>query len=148
MSLTNSFENEVLLNWFNNSNITNIGDATGLRGSSAAGSFYIALFTADPTESGGVASECSLGGYARVAVARNSGGLTVSGNQVSNAAKISFPVVTSGTETITHWGICKESTGDNMIAYGACSFNSSETGSYTVNDRPVFNIGDLSLDID
>jgi len=147
MSATNTFENEVLQHWFNNANIANIGDATGLRGSSAAGSFYIALFTADPAESGGIGAECTLGGYARVAVARSSGGFTVSGSQITNTAKISFPVVTSGTETITHWGICKTSSGDDLMISGACSFDSAFDGTYTVNDRPVFNIGDLSTSL-
>ena len=52
MSKGNTFENDLLLLVFNNTNAANIGDATGLRGSSTAGSLYVSLHTADPGEAG------------------------------------------------------------------------------------------------
>ena len=52
MSKGNTFENDLLLLIFNNTNIANLGDATGIRGSSAAGSLYLALHTTDPGEAG------------------------------------------------------------------------------------------------
>lgn len=100
MSKSNTFENEFLLNIYQNANIPNIGDATGIRGSSAAGSLYIALHTADPGEAGDqTTSETTYAGYARQAVARTSGGFTVTGNQVTLAADVNFPNGTSGTPT-------------------------------------------------
>lgn len=42
MSKSNTFETELLTLLFNNTNIANIGDATGLRGSTTAGNFYVA----------------------------------------------------------------------------------------------------------
>jgi len=108
-SFSNDIENELLLLLFNNTDIINVGDAAGLQNSVAAGNFYIALHTADPGEAGKQnASEAAYTSYARVAVARSSAGWTVSGNQVSNAALISFPAATGGSETETHFSIGKE----------------------------------------
>jgi hypothetical protein len=67
-----------LLLLFNNTNAANIGDATGLRGSTTAGSLYLSLHTADPGETGSqTTSECNYTSYARQAVARSSGGFTI-----------------------------------------------------------------------
>jgi len=46
MSKTNTHEDGYLKLLFQNVNFANIGDATGLRGSTTAGSLYVALFTA------------------------------------------------------------------------------------------------------
>ena len=54
MSASDSLETSILNHIFINSDIANIGDATGLRGSSTAGSLYISLHTADPTDAGGL----------------------------------------------------------------------------------------------
>ena len=126
MSASNAFENDLLLLIFNNTNIANIGDATGLRGSATAGSLYVSLHTADPGEAGTQAtSETSYTGYARVAVARSGAGWTVSGTaptQVANAATITFGTSTVGTPTITHFAVGYESAGaTKIIISGALS---------------------------
>ena len=123
MSASNDFENDVLLLLFNNTNIALLGDATGVRGSSAAGSVYVALHTADPGETGKQnTSEVSYTGYARVAVARSGAGWTVSGTaptQVTNAATITFGVSALGTPTVTHFSVGYESSGaSKMIVSG------------------------------
>lgn len=130
MSKSNTFENELLLLLFNNTDIANIGDASGLQNSATAGSVYVALHTADPGESGtATTSEAAYTGYARVAVARSGSGWTVSGNNVTNAADIVFPTSSDGPEVLTHWSICKESSGSSVILYkGALS------ASLTVNN--------------
>lgn len=118
MSKGNTFENEVLQLLFNNVDIADIGDAGGLQNSATAGSFYVALHTADPGEAGTSAtSECAYGSYARVAVARSAGGWTVSSNQASNTAQISFPECTSGSETVTYVSITTASSGASKILY-------------------------------
>lgn len=118
MSKSNTAENSWLLLLFNNTNFANIGDATGLRGSSTAGSFYVSLHTADPGEAGSaVTSECAYTSYARVAVVRSSGGFTVTGNSVSPAANIDFPECTGGTETATYFGIVTSSSGAGTLMY-------------------------------
>lgn len=123
MSKGNTFENELLLHLFNNSDVALIGDATGLRGSSTAGSLYVSLHTADPGEAGTqTTNECAYTSYARVAVARTSGGWTVSGNSVVNTALVQFPQCTGGSETATHFGIGTASSGTGKILYkGALS---------------------------
>jgi hypothetical protein len=106
MSKSNAFENLLLLTVFQNANLTGLGDATGVRGSTVAGSLYISLHTGDPGEAGAQnTSETTYGGYARVARARNATDFTVTGSSVSPAANIDFPACTSGTATITHFGV-------------------------------------------
>jgi hypothetical protein len=118
MSKTNTFENSLLLLIFNNTNIANIGDATGLRGATTAGSLYVSLHTADPGEAGAQnTSECAYTGYARVAVARSAGGWTVTANSVSPTANIDFPAATGGSETATHWGVGVAASGATVLMY-------------------------------
>jgi len=52
MAFGNTTENDLCLLLFNNTNAALIGDATGLRGSSTAGSFYLSLHTATPGAGG------------------------------------------------------------------------------------------------
>lgn len=118
MSKSNSWENSLLLLLFNNTNVANVGDATGLRGSSAAGSLYVSLHTADPGEAGSqTTNETSYTSYARVAVARSGAGWTVTGNSVSPASNISFPACTGSTATITHFGVGTDSSGAGTLLY-------------------------------
>lgn len=121
MSATNAFETGILNLIFANSNYANVGDATGLRGSTTAGSFYISLHTADPGEAGSqTTSEASYTGYARVSVARSGAGFTVSGNTVSNAATITFGACTAGSNTLSHFGIGSDVSGaGNLFFKGA-----------------------------
>lgn len=125
MSKTNALENAWLLLLFNNTNIANVGDATGLRGSSTAGSLYVSLHSADPGEAGAQnTSEANYLGYARVAVARSSAGWTVSGNTVVPAADITFPAGTGSPGTVTHAGVGTDSSGAGTLLYkGALSPN-------------------------
>lgn len=118
MSKGNVFEGELLEHIFNNADIALIGDATGLRGSSADGDLYVSLHTADPGEGGAQnTSETTYGSYARVAVARDGTGWTVTGNSVSPASAITFPAASSGTATITHAGVGTASSGAGKLLY-------------------------------
>lgn len=142
MSATNSFETALLSLIFENANAANIGDATGLRGSTTAGSFYISLHTADPGETGDqTTSEAAYTSYARVAVARSTAGWTVSGNSVSNDAAISFPACTGGSATCTHFGIGTDASGvGNLLLSGALGSSLAVSTGIT----PSFAIGALS----
>jgi hypothetical protein len=118
MSKSDAFENDLMLLLFNNTNIANVGDATGVRGSTAAGSLYVSLHTADPGEAGTQATnETSYTGYARQAIARSGAGFTVTGNSVSPVANIVFPVSTGGTPTITHFGVGVAVSGGTRLLY-------------------------------
>lgn len=124
MSKSNTAENELLLLKFNNVNIPNIGDATGIRGSTTAGNYYLSLHTADPGEAGtALTNEISYTGYARAPVPRSSAGFTVSGSTVTLAANVDFGKMTAGTGgTVTHFAVVKEVSGASVIEYsGAVS---------------------------
>ncbi len=129
MSFSNTLENELLLLLLNNSNIADIGDATGLRGSSTAGSFYLSLHTSSPGESGTQSTnETSYTSYTRVAVARSAGGWTITGNSASPTANVDFPEATGGTATITHVGLGTASSGTGkLVLYGSLSPSISVT---------------------
>lgn len=118
MSKSNSWENGLLLLVFNNTNFANVGDATGLRGSSTAGNFYLSLHTADPGEAGDqTTNEITYTSYARVAVARSGSGFTVSTNSVVLAANADFPAGTGGSGTATHFGLGTASSAAGVLLY-------------------------------
>lgn len=118
MSKSNTFENDLLLLIFNNTDIADIGDAGGLQNSATAGSLYLALHTGDPGEAGtATTNEAAYGSYARVAIARSGAGWTVSSNTATNAALAQFPECTSGSETITYVSITTASSGASKILY-------------------------------
>lgn len=120
MSKSNAYENALMLLTFNNTNIATIGDATGLRGSSTPGNFYLTLCTGDPGEAGtALTNEISYTDYARVPASRNgSAGFTVSGNTATLAMDYDFPKMTGGAGgTVTHFGIVAEASGAALLLY-------------------------------
>lgn len=119
MSKSNSFENSLLLLVFNNTNIANVGDATGLRGSTTVGSLYLSLHTSDPGEAGSQnTNEISYTGYARQGLARTSGNFSVTTNTMSLNVNVDFPESTGGTGgTVTHFGVGTDSSGAGTLLY-------------------------------
>lgn len=113
----NTFENDLLKLIFNATAIANIADNAA---SAPLTNLYVSLHTADPGEAGDqTTSEATYTGYARVAVARTTGGWTVTNNSVSPVATISFGACTAGTNTITHFGIGTAATGTGKLLYGS-----------------------------
>lgn len=146
MSMSNTFETEILQHLFQNSAIANVGDAGGVQPSAAPGSLYVRLHTADPGEAGtGDTSEADYTGYAPVAVARSAGGWTVSGNQVSNAATVQFGECSAGTNAITHFSVCKGNGAGAVILYRG-PLSASRTVSAGIT--PLFNAGSLAGTVD
>lgn len=146
-SKKDAFENDLLLLIFQNTTISGIG-SDGLRGSTTAGSLYIALYSAAPTDST-AGTEITYTGYARVAVARSSGGWTVSGSNptnCSNAAAITFGACTSGTPTAVAFAICRAGTRDtnDAIYWADLTANLAISPGIT----PEFAIGDLDVNED
>jgi len=120
MSKSNAFEAALLDLYFLNTDHANVGDAAGLQNSAAAGSFYLALHTADPGEAGSQnTSEVSYTGYARVAVARSGSGFSRSGSAISLVANADFGQATAGSFPITafFWSLGLEVSGATQIAY-------------------------------
>ena len=146
MTMTNAAETAFLNLFFLNTDWANVGDAAGLQNSAAAGSFYISLHTADPGETGTqTTSEANYTGYARVAVARTSGGFTVSGNNASNTAAVTFGACTAGSSTVTYFGIGSDSTGTgNLFMSGALTASLAVTTGIT----PSFAIGEMDINAD
>lgn len=130
MSKTNSWENGILELLFKNTNFALVGDATGLRGSSTAGSLYFSLHTADPGETGDqTTNEIAYTDYARVAVARSGAGFTVTADSVSPAANVSFPIGSGGSGTATHFGVGTASSGAGVLLYKGAITPNIVTGS-------------------
>lgn len=130
MSKGDTFENDLMKLIFNGTAIANMADNAA---TSPLTNLYVSLHTADPGEAGSqTTSEATYTSYARVAVARTSGGWTVTANSVSPAATISFPACTGGTNTITHFAIGTASSGAGKILYsGTVSPNIAVTTGVT-----------------
>lgn len=116
-SKRDNFENAILLLIFNNTNIANIGDGTGLRGATTVGSLWVALYTVDPTDSTD-GTETVYTNYARIAVARSGAGWTVSGNNASNTAAVTFATCGATGATLTGFSIMTAVTAGDMLYYG------------------------------
>ena len=115
MSKGNTFENDWLKLIFNATPIANIADNAA---TSPLTNLYLSLHTADPGEAGDQStSEIAYTSYARVAVARTTGGWTVTANSASPVATVSFPIGTGGTGTATHWSVGTDSSGTGKILY-------------------------------
>ena len=75
---------------------------------------YVALHTADPTNSG-EANEVAAGDYGRAATTAN-GDWTRTGNSVENANEIAFGIASSNWGTITHFSLWDDETAGNALA--------------------------------
>ena len=149
MSATNAFETALLQLYFNNTDHANVGDAAGLQNSATAGSFYISLHTADPGEGGSqTTSEISYTGYARVAVARSGAGWTISGNNASNAAAVTFGACTAGTGTATFFGIGSDSSGTGNLFFRGLITDPVSGLAISAGITPSFAIGALDVNLD
>lgn len=138
MSKGDTFENDLLKLFFQGTAIANLADNAA---TSPLTNLYLSLHTADVGEAGSqTTSEATYTSYARVAVARTSGGFTVTGNAVALAANVDFPAATGGTNTITHWAIGTASSGAGKVLYkGALSPSISVSSGVT----PRINAGTI-----
>jgi hypothetical protein len=140
---SDTFESDLLLLIFNATAIANIADNAA---TSPLTNLFVALHTADPLEAGDqTASEATYTGYARVAVARTSGGWTKSGTaptQVANAAAINFPACTAGSNTVTHFSVGVATSGASKTLYAGLL-----TASLAISNgiTPSFAIGALVI---
>lgn len=141
-ALANTSQTSFIVLYFQNTAAANIGNSGGLQPSSVAGSFYIALHTANPGNTGNqTTSEAAYTSYARVGIARSSGGWTSTGNQpaiAENAAACTFPPATGGTETETYFsiGTASSSTGQLLISAAlgsSLAVSSGITPSFAIN---------------
>jgi hypothetical protein len=124
MSAINAFETNLLTLIFINTDCANVGDATGLRGSTTAGVFWIGIHTAGVTDAADqTTNEATYTGYtgagARQSVARSAAGWTVSGGTVDNDSVITYGACTAGTNTIHSFIIgSDQTTAGNAFIWG------------------------------
>lgn len=102
---------------------------------------YLALFTADPGETGSLAAEATYTGYERVALTKASA-WTDGGSSFTNANLIQFGACTAGTSAITHFAVVDTASGAvaQMIS-GALS----ATLNVSAGIQPQFQAGSLSI---
>lgn len=129
MAALSDYAEKLLLDW-----LMTTGSAT------RPTSWYVALYTAAPSDSGG-GTEVSGNGYSRqsvtLAAASSPGGTT------SNTGAVSFTASGGNWGTVSHIGIFDASTSGNLLWHGAM------TASKSVNDGDTleFSIGNIDLTI-
>jgi hypothetical protein len=128
MSISDTTENALLALIFNATAWGNYADNAA---TTPQTNIAVGLHTADPGDAGTMStSETTYTSYARVSVARTTGGWTVSGTsptQVAPVATIAFPAGTGGSGTVTNF-----STGKTGGGAAAILFSGTVTPNITV----------------
>jgi len=115
MSKGDTFENDLVRLIFNGTAIANIADNAA---SSPLTNLHLSLHTGDVGEGGSqTTNEATYTGYGRVAVARTTGGFTITNNTVALVANADFPACTGGSNTITHFAIGTAASGAGKVLY-------------------------------
>jgi hypothetical protein len=127
MSALSNYAEKLLLDW-----LMTAGAAT------RPTAWYLALFTAAPSDSGG-GTEVSGAGYARQTIAFAAA--TSGAGTTDNTGLVSFTASGGNYGTVTHVGIFDASTSGNLLWWGAM------TASRTINDGDTleFAIGAVDL---
>lgn len=128
MGKSTTTSNNVLKIIFNATAWANIADNAA---SSPNTNLYVALHTADPGVGGTQStSEVTYTSYARVAVARTTGGWTASTTaSTSPVASITFPAGTGGSGTATYASVGMLASGAGIILYSGPITPNIVTGS-------------------
>ena len=127
MSYSTTFANDLIKLILQATAIANIADNAG---TGPLTDVYVSLHTADPGAGGDpTTSEAAYTSYARVAVARTSGGWTVTDNVANPVADITFPEGTGGGETVTHWAVGTAASGAGKVLLRGTLSPSIATGS-------------------
>ncbi len=112
--------------------------------SNAPATYYVALSTTEPTNTGGNVTEPVGGGYARVAVANNATNWpAASARSKSNGTPITFATPTGSWGTVTHYALYDAATGGTFRGWGrfASGFTIGAGGS-----APVIPIGGIVIE--
>jgi len=130
--LTIAAANAMLALLCRNDNWANVGDATGLRGSTTPGNLYLSACTAFPgyTPAGGQGEqEATYTGYARPAIVRSSSGWgTPSGGSISPVADSTFGIRSDNgaNQLLYYWilGTASSGSGNALLAgfFGDATF--------------------------
>lgn len=127
MSASNAFENALMLLFFQGTTWANVAQNAS---SSPITSWQESLHTADPGEAGDqTTSEATYTNYARTAVARTSGGFTVSNNTATHTANVDFPAGGGGSGTVTYFGLGTASSSTGILELSGTVTPNIVTGS-------------------
>lgn len=128
MSKNTGLEQDWLDLYFLNSSIANVGDATGLRGSTATTwGLFVDLAKNWPGETGTVAGNVSTyTNYAAQEVARSGAGWSRSSSTIANVADIQFPTCGATGDTVKHWGTKRAIGSTVWDYYGPLAIAASE----------------------
>ena len=120
------------------------------------GTLYVSLFTAAPSDAAG-GTEVTGGNYGRVSVvanatnwaATNAAGSTANpstgtGGTTSNNGVLTFPTPSADWGTITHFGIWDNTSGGNLLFWGALSASKA----VFTSDAVSIQISQLQVQID
>ncbi len=116
---------------------------TGISQYTSPATTYVALFTADPTDTGSVTNELTSGGYARTSLSGKFSAATGTDGSVANTTLIQFPAATEDWTTVTHAGIMESDveTTDDMMMVITLNESISILDTHTFD----FAIGDLVI---
>ncbi|MFO0202733.1 MAG: hypothetical protein ACK528_06340 [Alphaproteobacteria bacterium] len=133
--------NNVLKLIFNATNWANVADNAA---SSPLTNLFLSLHTADPGVGGSqTTNETSYTNYARVSVARTTGGWTAATTaQTENVALLQFPQCGATGATVTHVAIGTLTSGAGVILYSG-ALNSSLSVANLI--QPQFSAGALTV---
>lgn len=119
MTIGTAFANDLAKLLFNGTAIANIANNAA---SSPLTNYQIALHTASPGSGDQTANESTDPAYARKAVARNSGGLTVTDNVINLTSTLTFNEESGADVTYTHVSVGIAASGASMVlVYGELS---------------------------
>lgn len=118
---SDTWEDGMLNLLFSNTTFSEVGDGTGMVGSTVPGDLFVSLHTGDPGEAGDQeSSETAYTNYVRVAVNRSGGWSTASGGAgvVNPSADIDFAEcgATPGA-AVTYFGIGSLTSGVGKLLY-------------------------------
>lgn len=135
MSLSNTTENAVLKMFLQGTDPSYRAGATQ----------YVALFTADPTDTADLSKEATYGGYGRYAITKASA-WTDGGSTFSNSGLIQFNACNGApANTISHFAIVDTASGAvNMMISGQLSSNLAVSSGI----QPQFAAGALQISVD
>lgn len=106
---------------------------------------YVALHTADPTETGAT-GEVTGGDYARVAVTNNATNFPAAASGAkANDTVIQFPDPTANWGTVSHFSIWDAASAGNCLMIGALSQSKAVNNG---DPGPRFPVGELDLSCD
>jgi hypothetical protein len=147
MSATNAFETSLLGLIITNADAANVGDATGLRGSTTAGVFWISLTVTPGHGDAGdqTTNETAYTNYARQDEARNTTQWTVTGATADNDNAIGFPTCGASGATLFGFGLgSNQTTAGNLFLYGDLTATLAVSNGVT----PSFAAGALDITLD